>query len=160
MHELMSADGRFAVTLLELVEQKMVHLAEAAWPEETGGILVGYYSTDLRTGRITEALAPPADSERSRWRFSRGVRGLTAKLRSLWRKPKAHRQYYLGEWHSHPDGPIAMSSRDRATMRRIAEEVKYQCPEPLLVILGGSPEAGWNLGCWAFVRNRGYVELR
>jgi integrative and conjugative element protein (TIGR02256 family) len=47
---------------------------------------------------------------------------------------------YLGDWHSHPNGPGALSSRDKATLSRIALEPRARAPRPVMLILAaGKP---------------------
>ena len=75
-------------------------------------------------------------------------------LRQLWRRPIAERRYYLGEWHLHPAGAARPSATDDRQMRSFANASDHHCPEPVLVIVGGAPETGWNVGCWVYPRGR------
>lgn len=100
--------------------------AEAAHPNETGGVLIGV----LAAGRpwITHAieLSPRISCSRF-YQPPPGAR--QAAVRRLRRRDA--RLGYLGEWHSHPmDAPP--STTDAETMRRLGET--GDCPRPLLLI--------------------------
>ena len=101
---------------------------------ETGGILVGYYTDDESTAIVTDALPPPDDSGRGPTWFNRGVAGLRKLLVSRWRRTR--RTYYIGEWHYHPASHITPSDDDLAQMRGISKDARYQCREPIMLIIG------------------------
>jgi integrative and conjugative element protein (TIGR02256 family) len=102
--------------------------------DETGGILIGRYQDDGYTALVTSATARPNDSISGRTWFQRGVRGLKELLRDRWRRG----EYYLGEWHSHPDGSPEPSGNDFREMRSISIDSSYRCNRPLLIIAGTS----------------------
>lgn len=62
----------------------------ATAPRETGGILVGFYDSDLRVAEVVRATPAPADSRHGRTWFVRGVRGLQSLINRVW---KQNRQY-------------------------------------------------------------------
>ena len=78
----------------------MLSACEVAGQVETGGILVGTYSDDGTSARISRALGPPEGSEATSTSFVRSETGLDELLKQFW----TVRQHYLGEWHSHPKG--------------------------------------------------------
>lgn len=143
-----SVDGRFGIEISEAVLDEMFRLCARAYPTETGGILIGHYSSDLRVAHVTELVRAPSDSVAKRFSFLRGVRGLQRLLRRFW----PHRKYYLGEWHFHPDGAPSPSGTDCDQMRDIASAFSYQCPEPVLVIVGGKPPKRVELQSYVFRR--------
>jgi integrative and conjugative element protein (TIGR02256 family) len=154
--EFSSGNGRFGLRLPHELVERMRLLCAKAGRRETGGILVGYYTEDLRTAVVTEVTAAPADSTAGFTRFYRGVRGLHAYLLRLWTR---RRHYYLGEWHFHPFAAPIPSGTDRLQMREIAGTPSYHCPEPILVILGGNPKGDWHLSAHVFVRDGESSEL-
>jgi|SRR5690625_2769525 len=113
----------------------LLSMSRDAAPNETGGILIGRYSQDLRTVTLTKALEPPSDSVAGPITFQRGVNGLQEILAETWIRDG---HYYVGEWHSHPHANASPSPTDDKQMQRIAKSTNYQCPEPVLVILGNS----------------------
>ena len=90
------------------------------------------YDLDLQSAIITKVLGPPSDSKYGRTTFVRGTKGVKKTLDSLWKED----QYYLGEWHFHPNALPIASSQDISQMNKIAKNVVYKCPEPLMLIIG------------------------
>lgn len=136
-----SADGRFEVEIPAVPLRAMVgHAAASGWQTETGGILIGRYKDGHRTASILEVTGPPAGSSWGRTWFRRGGGDIDALLELRWRQGI----YYLGEWHTHPNGTPYPSADDLRTMQRISAQPSYACPEPILVILGGR-STDWQL---------------
>jgi integrative and conjugative element protein (TIGR02256 family) len=133
----------------------MVRLCQSADHVETGGILVGRYSSDHSMAIITIVSDAPSDSKHSRTRFLRGARGLQGWLNRLWNQNSG---YYLGEWHYHPLAAPNPSSCDLDAMGRISSSRSYNCPEPLLVILGGDPYTRLDIRGFVFAGG-GLIEL-
>ncbi len=156
---LFSPDRCFGIHLPKHCLKAMLDYATRDYPRETGGVLLGKYTPSMALAVVTEVSGPPEDSSKARSGFWRGVLGLQATISRLWKE----QQYYLGEWHVHPDGLPVPSTTDRDQMRAIAESSSYQCPEPLLVILGFSMESGpakWSAGSYVFPRRRDPIPLK
>ena len=100
---------------------------------ETGGVLVGYYNTHHTTAVITRVTNAPKDSVCNRMSFNRGIKGLKEYLFTLW---KEKNEYYLGEWHSHPHASANPSNIDINQIKLIAKDSKFNCSEPLLLVIG------------------------
>ena len=131
---LVSRDGRFRVYLGHCQFHFLLELCRDSGEVETGGLLIGRYNDAHDTAEVMHVLGPPSDSVRRRNSFWRGVKGIQSKLNSLWKSG----EYYLGEWHHHPDGAAWPSPRDMRQMMKIAESQNYCCPEPILLVVGGS----------------------
>lgn len=101
---------------------------------ETGGILVGHYTNNASTALVTEALPPPKDSTSDRNWFHRGLTGLRELLSKRWENQV--RTYYVGEWHYHPASIVVPSGDDLAQMYSINSDPKYNCREPVMLIIG------------------------
>jgi integrative and conjugative element protein (TIGR02256 family) len=80
-------------------------------PEETGGILLGFYDFNINAVVVVDALPAPADSKSTVASFERGVEGLRAYVAEVARRTAGVVQY-IGEWHSHPPGHTADPSTD------------------------------------------------
>src|SRR3989442_8171454 len=119
----------------------MLRQSRDAGRRETGGILVGHYGPWRDRAIVSEATAPPRDSVGAAASFARGIRGLKTLLRLRWRR----KQYYLGEWHFHPFADPSPSSRDLRQMRAFGNDPGYACARPILVVVGGDPNAAWTL---------------
>ncbi|NJI72720.1 hypothetical protein HCX49_05840 [Sphingobacterium kitahiroshimense] len=101
---------------------------------ETGGILIGNYQNDYSVAYISLITGPPKDSKKARFTFTRGVSGLSKILDENWGVGK----YYLGEWHFHPGTSPEPSRQDVNQIHQISQTGKYECPEPILLIIGGT----------------------
>jgi len=130
-----SIDGVYGVKLPNQALQLIQDFCKNSYPYETGGILIGRYSEDLKWAEITAVTGAPEDSKRARCSFVRSTQGIIPKLRSAWKK----RQYYVGEWHYHPDAAPQPSGLDSKTMFELSKNEELRCPEPILLIIGGGP---------------------
>lgn len=151
-----SPDRRFGLRIASKDVERMVSLCRKAKRNETGGILTGRYTGEHDWAEVTDATGPPEDSRSGRTWFERGVRGLQKLINQCWRRD---RSYYLGEWHYHPYAGASPSRTDIAQMKKISEAESYQCPEPILLILGGDPAGSLELRAFVFTGCHKYVEL-
>jgi integrative and conjugative element protein (TIGR02256 family) len=132
---LRSADKRFGIRLKATHVASLVAECRKAGAQETGGILIGHYSRDHAMAFVTEVTSAPIDSKRGTTWFDRGIRGLKKTLRVSWHQT---RTFYLGEWHFHPGAAPNPSPVDSSQMAEIAKSPQYACPEPILLIVGGT----------------------
>lgn len=117
----------------------MASHAAAFFPLETGGVLVGYVGS--RAIEVTGIVGPGPNARHAPTRFSPDAVWQAERIAELYAE-SGRRLSYLGDWHSHPKGTPAASQRDRATLRHIAAYPDARCPDPLMLILGGTPT------CW------------
>ena len=104
----------FGELTLYIDDGVIAHLRElrnSCSPNETGGVLIGYYDLNLNTVVIVDGLQAPADSISTPTSFERGVEGLPAAIEEV-AKRTAGIVSYVGEWHSHPPGHSADPSGD------------------------------------------------
>jgi len=102
------------------------------YPNEFGGLLVGNYSPDKKTVFINQSILP-SEYKSSRFSFNRGSRGLKRIFQELFKmKPS---QFYIGEWHSHPDGHAIPSSTDLDAFVKITSHDEVYIENPILLIL-------------------------
>ena len=103
--------GEYELFVDEGVLERLRSMRAKRLPNETGGVLLGYYDLNLKSIVIVDALAAPNDSKSSREGFERGVSGLKEAIREASRRT-AGIVRYIGEWHSHPAGHRAHPSAD------------------------------------------------
>lgn len=115
---------------------------------ETGGMICGYYSEDLKNAFITEFCKPPKDSVFGRASFLRGIVGAESYFEKKWDEG----QYYLGDWHLHPFSSPTASCQDLRQIEVNSKDKKLKCPEPIMVIVGGSDNKDMNV--YIFIENR------
>ena len=65
-----SPDGRYGLEISADLVHELVALCQEGRDCETGGILVGYYTSRRDVAIVTDVLAAPQDSVRYRSRFS------------------------------------------------------------------------------------------
>lgn len=156
-YEAWSASAMYGLRIPGHVLAEMVELCKRSDGIETGGIIVGYYNRQHDCAIVTTCSGPPKDSVRKRSHFRRGVRGLRKWVLELW--ALRAKRYYLGEWHFHPlRAPIA-SDRDKWQMKETAGKEACECPEPVMVILGGDPEGEWTCKSFIYLQKEGLIEL-
>ena len=126
----------YTITISKNVYEEMLCHCDKANPYETGGILIGNYSDDQTTANIIQVTSAPQKSKHFKYNFYRSSKGLKEVLDSLWNKG----QYYLGEWHYHPNASAEPSNVDKKQMLKLSQDKKLNCPEPILVIIGGNKD--------------------
>ena len=87
---------------------------------ETGGLLVGMVHKKRKVIYVTRVLPPSRDSQGSPYAFRRGVKDYPEMLDKI----HAHTGNllgYVGEWHTHPRGPAAMSDVDMKAVEGIKQ---------------------------------------
>ncbi|MBO4915386.1 MAG: Mov34/MPN/PAD-1 family protein [Oscillospiraceae bacterium] len=148
MHEFQSDDKQFGI---RVSDENLMHfkiLCTKYSTRETGGILIGHYSPDLHWAEIDEITGPPQDSIHRATTFIRGKHSILSKLDKLWHRE----EYYLGEWHYHPNASPLPSATDKQTMFAISKSKELFCPEPILIIVGNL-NLSWQLHVSVFVGN-------
>lgn len=148
-----SENGAFGVSIKSETLTEVLNSCRDFAPAETGGILVGYYNDALNCAVVTDASERPPDSKSGRTWLVRGTAGLQGWLNGLWLRSK--RRYYLGEWHFHPGGAAEPSPTDTEQMAKIARSASYKCPEPVLLLVGGSAEERSDVRVYVFIGKDG-----
>jgi len=111
-------------------------------PLETGGVLLGWRSSADKV--IVDIIGPGPDALHGRFRFLPDHSWQIQRIRERFSATGGDIDY-LGDWHTHPDGGVAMSSEDRDTLKRISRKV----PEALTLILAGEGQAESIVACWS-----------
>ncbi len=103
--------GEFDLFIDAGAEAQLRDLRASGLPNETGGVLLGYYDFNIKAVVIVTCLPAPPDSTASQGAFKRGIAGLADAVNEASRRT-AGIVGYIGEWHSHPRGHTATPSRD------------------------------------------------
>lgn len=106
------------------------------FPNEFGGFLIGRYSQDFKTLYISGFILP-SKYKGFPYLFERSVDGLKETLEILFEE---HKEYYIGEWHTHPNGSTHYSLTDLKAMIDIANCDTVYIENPVLLILSISKE--------------------
>jgi integrative and conjugative element protein (TIGR02256 family) len=135
--------------------------AERRFPRETGGILVGFADETTAEIMVTAVVGPGPSARHGRWTFLPDHRYHEREVARLYNE-SGRIWTYLGDWHSHPTGSLALSLTDRRTLGRIARSKDARVARPIMIVIaGGSPTAGrgsigdcvmplgpWQVGAW------------
>lgn len=100
------------------------------YPNEFGGVFIGYKSNENFI--ITNILIPD-EYKNGKTIFVREPGTLNERLSEIYNRTNGKIQY-LGEWHSHPDGPTNPSSTDINAMKEIANDKNINIDKPILMI--------------------------
>jgi integrative and conjugative element protein (TIGR02256 family) len=150
-----SADAKYAVVIPRDELLKILQFCLVAGKLETGGILVGHYSRNHDVAHVSDASGPPKDSKSGTTWFRRGLHGLQGWLLRLWKDDR----FYLGEWHFHPGARPSPSSTDTIQIKEISDSLQYNCPEPVLLIIGGNLPEAWEVEAYASPRSGSVIRL-
>ncbi|AIS32352.1 hypothetical protein BRM9_1538 [Methanobacterium formicicum] len=143
-----SLNNEFCVEINDLIISNIQNICIDARTNETGGILIGNY-LDKNNAIIIEITGPSKDSKQSACKFNSGINGLIKLLNNKWNLG----QYYIGEWHSHPDSSPQPSKIDDMQMKKLSIDKALKCPEPILLIIGGNRDKGWELSVHVYTKD-------
>ncbi|MEW6159927.1 MAG: Mov34/MPN/PAD-1 family protein [Verrucomicrobiota bacterium] len=132
------------------VRQAMLLEAEAQYPRETGGVLMGYWTTHGVV--ITDVIGPGPHAIHGRSFFSPDYGFQEQEIARIY-KSKGRIVTYLGDWHSHPDGPEFLSKLDLATLNRIASCREARAASPVMLLVCGNPD-DWRCHVWNLTARR------
>ena len=114
----------------DIMEQTMV-----AGLLETGGYLIGQCNLKTNTIHVVDAIEAPEDTIHRGDYLVLGKAGVKKKLSQIERKSGATFGY-VGEWHSHPNGPDDFSTTDFKEFANKAEEmIADGATKPILEVL-------------------------
>jgi integrative and conjugative element protein (TIGR02256 family) len=125
------------------VTQALAQAASDSAPAEVGGVLGGWLDGNdpvicFATVGGENAVATPTSYDPDHaWQEQELLRVFTASHGDL---------SYLGDWHSHPSGPLALSSKDQKTLRAIATARSRNCMLLCANVGNSWALAGWYVG--------------
>ncbi|HVU96902.1 MAG TPA: Mov34/MPN/PAD-1 family protein [Puia sp.] len=126
-------DKQWQVRYASGILQKMKDQMKKAFPRETGGVLLGVANHKTRVIHVAGLIDAPPDSRSNLVCFLRGKEGLPESIDEVVARTGGQIGY-IGEWHSHPCGPEAMSPTDETAVARFKAEYK-DLTTPLPVFL-------------------------
>ena len=139
----------YNINLSNEVYEQMLCYCNKANSYETGGVLIGNYSQNQTMANILQITSPPKNYKHAKCNFRRGSDGLKKLLDTVWNQG----QYYLREWHYHPNASSLPSGIDKNQMIRLSQDQKLNCPEPILIIIGGCKD-NWKIDVRVFINKQ------
>ncbi len=137
MHEF----GNYSLLIDDGVKEKLHALRDKYLPNETGGIVLGYYDLIENKVVVVDILEEPSDSTSTPHSFERGVDGVEEYMCFAERRT-AGVVGYLGEWHSHPPNCSASPSDDDLMQLASITLGMYEDGLPALLLIVNSDEVG------------------
>jgi integrative and conjugative element protein (TIGR02256 family) len=135
----MSADGH-QVELTAETEATIRDLARlSADGRETGGILLGRFNAERGAHVITAAAGPGQHADREPGFFLRDLSHAREVAREGWHRDRSE---WIGEWHTHPQGPMHPSELDLSTYAGLLARTDLAFPFFVSVIVTPC-ESGW-----------------
>jgi integrative and conjugative element protein (TIGR02256 family) len=127
------------------LESHLQLLRTQCLPNETGGVLLGYFDLNLKSVVIVDILSAPSDSTGTLSSFERGTEGLVEKIAEASSKT-AGIVSYVGEWHSHPSGSSTRpSNQDEIQLAELTNQM-HRDGFPVLQLIVAEGEIGISLG--------------
>jgi len=114
---------------------EMRSLMNEALPNETGGVFIGSANFKTHTIHVVDFIKAPLDSKSNEVCFYRGVQGLPEEIYKI-NFASAGQVGYIGEWHTHPEGPEGMSAIDAASVLVFKKDfIKLPTPIPVFLMI-------------------------
>lgn len=130
--KLTNTDIGLSIDIDDKLIRKLIKTGRQHYPNEFGGLLIGYYSDERKTVIIKKTLLPKKYKS-SKYSFERGSEGLRKKLEKMYCNSPS--LVYVGEWHTHPDNPALPSSVDIAALKEIISDENVSIANPILLII-------------------------
>ena len=118
----------------------MQSAADHAYPNETGGLLMGF--VQAKTIHVAHSIGAGPDALLRRDSFTPDRDWQYDEIDRLFSDTSGAIRY-LGDWHSHPSGSTSLSALDRSLLRDIATTPAAQCETPLMAVLAGGGNGAW-----------------
>lgn len=115
----------------EKLLKKLSSLGVKHFPNEFGGFLIGKYSSDFKSLYIENYILP-IKYKGFPTLFERSIDGIVNQFKKLF---KEKNQYYVGEWHTHPNSSTVFSQTDLDAMVQTVKCDTVQIKNPVLLIL-------------------------
>lgn len=125
--------------------QELSDKAMFAYPNETGGLLVGRYNASKDCVTIVKNIVP-TKIESNRTSYYRSVEGMDDE----WRKLSEEGLHYVGEWHSHPGGSVMFSSCDEAALKSLQKDEGVTIKKTVMLIISTSKHQIRNIGVYCY----------
>jgi integrative and conjugative element protein (TIGR02256 family) len=121
--------------------------AERGYPNETGGVLIGFADADHDERiQVISQIGPGPMATHKPFRFEPDSEWQRWQIADAYAQ-SGHIATYLGDWHSHPRGGGTPSSIDRSTAKEISNCMEARVAHPLILIVYGEPEA-WEIAAY------------
>lgn len=126
--------------LSEQVARWILRQGQKFRPFETGGLLLGWVDGVDRV--VTGLIGPGPDAAHYRHKFVPDHQWQMARLDEAFAGSRGDLNY-IGDWHTHPQGPALMSRVDKRTLSRIARKIDHP-----VMLIGDPTSSDVTFGAW------------
>jgi [CysO sulfur-carrier protein]-S-L-cysteine hydrolase len=147
---LINRENKLEIIIEDELLNRLGEIAINHFPNEFGGFLIGYYSDDFKTLFLIDYILPKKYKS-SPVIFERSVEGIESDFERFFNERKI---YYVGEWHSHPNGSTKNSGTDLNAMINTVACETVQIKNPILLILSVSKTKMMNYTFYYYEDNR------
>jgi integrative and conjugative element protein (TIGR02256 family) len=126
------------------LQDKARQIRSANLPDETGGVLLGYFDQKLQSIFVVDILSAPLDSAADPSGFVRGVQGLEEQIK-IAQARTANIVSYIGEWHSHPPGISTQPSEYDIKLLSYLAEILNRDGLPGVMLIVGDNQETWSI---------------
>jgi len=130
--DIVKSYNQVKLTIKENLLNEIIEEGKKHFPNEFGGFLLGYYSSEYKMLHVCEYILPKKYTGLPTI-FQRSTDEVTEEFKDAFNRRQL---YYVGEWHTHPDGPTSYSNTDLKSMIEIAECETVKIKNPILLIIG------------------------
>lgn len=116
----------------ELVQIEIANEIARHYPNETGGMLLGYINGSHRV--VTAGISAGPNAQRSPSHMVPDDQYQQKILLEHFQRTDG-KESFLGEWHSHPEAAPRMSMTDRRTLQRVTVESENLLALPVMLIV-------------------------
>jgi proteasome lid subunit RPN8/RPN11 len=119
------------LSITENLIDEIRNISMNQYPNEFGGFLIGEYSNDFKKA-VIEKIILPKKYKGSPTEFYRSTAKIETVFTDIFQNESL---YFLGEWHSHPNGTSMFSRTDLKAMAETAVCDTVKIKNPILLIL-------------------------
>lgn len=135
--KLVNIESKLELVIEDSLLNEIGQIGVKHFPNEFGGFLVGKYSMDRKSLSITGFILPRKYKATSIL-FERSTYGLKDVFIKLFEEKG---EYFIGEWHTHPNGSTQYSNTDLKAMIKTVDSEDVLIKNPLLLILSISSKS-------------------
>ena len=127
--------GDWQVCTDRFLLKKITRYRAAKLPNETGGVLLGFFDLERKIVYLVDTLPSPPDSKEWPTLYIRGSQGLTTQVDDMAARTDGMLEY-IGEWHSHPNSfPPVPSSDDLLVFKWLTDVMEEEGLPAVMMIL-------------------------
>jgi len=120
------------VWVSDIVIQEIFQEGRNKLPNETGGVLVGYKTSDTEFV-VTKIIGPGPKAIHRRSSFLPDQEFHEAEIAKVYLDSGCC-ETYIGDWHTHPYSTAYLSGQDRSTLRKIAKYKRARISTPIMLV--------------------------